>query len=158
MYSLSKRKKNMSDYNLGFCQCTFLCTTLKCIECFHKIWDAMHKIWNSAFKSETHRRTNPLKFTAWIYKITPNSPESWVWHLKFGWCAAEAGIESRTLVVKPPSDSPLFHPHCSLHLPNYWQSCDCSSLVISARRKITNKVWPGNHQCSQIDKVWLFGA
>ena len=32
------------DFNLGFCQCTFLCTILKCIKNVHKIWDSIHKI------------------------------------------------------------------------------------------------------------------
>ena len=30
------------DFNLGFRLCTFLCTTLNCIEFFHKIWDSVH--------------------------------------------------------------------------------------------------------------------
>ena len=32
------------DFNLGFRPCTFLCTTSKCNEILHKIWDSVHKI------------------------------------------------------------------------------------------------------------------
>ena len=32
------------DFNFGYCQCTFLCTTLKRSETFQKIWDSVHKI------------------------------------------------------------------------------------------------------------------
>ena len=32
------------DFNLGFHHCTFLCTTLKCIEIVHKTWDSVQKI------------------------------------------------------------------------------------------------------------------
>ena len=49
------------DFILAFRQSTFLCTTLKCIESFHKIWasihkiwDSIHKIWDSGFKPRIH--------------------------------------------------------------------------------------------------------
>ena len=38
------------DFILGFRQCTFLFTTLKCIDFFHKIWD-------SSIKSRIQGRT-----------------------------------------------------------------------------------------------------
>ena len=41
------------DFNLGFRRYICLCTTLKCIEFFHKIWD-------STFKSGIHGNRESL--------------------------------------------------------------------------------------------------